>query len=139
MATSLHSTLVLEMIRIVWKTQIVCSSSFVVKACPSGSAGVEECSSLDSGAGGTAPASVDCSSCWWTLQSCLSLRSLALPVLLVDPPPPFPHPSHLSHLSLSAPPHVDRSQCLLAVRRGGVRWCVCLFLSDLAPEWRRGS
>ena len=37
------------------------------------------------------------------------------PQLQVDPSPPFPHPFHLSRLSLSVPPHVDRSWSLLAV------------------------
>ena len=49
------------------------------------------------------------------------------PQLQVDPSPPFPHPPRLS---LSVPPHVDRSQSLLAVTGGGVR-CVCTtVLSD---------
>ena len=112
---------------------------------PTSSARVKECSSLDSGAGGATPASVDCSSCWWALQSWLSYSSsqtwVSMHALLPNWPRrtchsplplssrwTFPHPFHLSRLSLSVPPHVDRSWSLLAVTGGGVR-CVCFSLT----------
>ena len=71
---ALNSTLVLEVIWIIWHAEVVSSSSFVIVASPSSSSRVDQLSSLVTGAVCPPPANEGGPSCWWALGSLFPLR-----------------------------------------------------------------